>query len=169
MLMQFLAVSGWLFWGLLMGAVVLDIILLSNDAQPPAVFVTVLLVSGVLLFTDAFVGFRWVTLVLFAAAYFVIGIIWSFKKWIELIGIKKIELQKLYDRITAPKETFVSYMKDKQPTAADNKASLVGWMTLWPFSVTWWVLTWPRKVFVWAYERLSTLYDRISAHIWERA
>jgi hypothetical protein len=110
------------------------------------------------------------TLIAALAVYLVLGVIWSVKKWYSFVVEKKKTLRETYassvNKQATGNETFESYAKDHQPTAADNKSRITGWMALWPFSLSWWILTWPRRAFVWLYERLSTLFDRISAHVW---
>ena len=175
MLNEFFLVSGWAFWIVIGAVFILDIILLSNDneAEGWAVTATVLVLIAAILFSNAFVGVRISMLIAAFAAYMVLGVLWSIKKWYSYVVDTKKNLRKQYDDNWSsggsgkPKDkTFEAYAADKQPTAAYNKQRLVGWMALWPFSLSWWILTWPRRAFVWIYDRLSTLYDRISAHIW---
>lgn len=154
MLTEFFTVSGYAFWIILGIILVLDVILLTlgEDAAPHGVpvFFTVVGVVGVVLFSDAFAGVRVATLAAGSAVYLVFGVLWAFKKWYDFIIEKKKDRSK----------------DQKAPTAAHHKAQITSWMTLWPFSFTWWVLTWPRRAFVWLYDRLSTVFDRISERIW---
>ena len=154
MISEFFLVSGYAFWIILGIILCLDILLLSigEDAAPLGmpVFITVVGVLGVVLFSDAFAGARVATLAAIAVVYLVLGVLWAFKKWYDFVIEKKRDRSK----------------DQKAPSAAQHKAQITSWMTLWPFSFTWWVLTWPRRAFVWLYDRLSTVFDRISARIW---
>lgn len=178
MLMTLLTVSGAIFWMIVAGLVVLDIVLLSagadeNENVGIAVFVTVAGLLLSVLFTDAFIGVQLGYVAAGLAAYVVVGVIWSFKKWytfvVDELASRREEYKSYVNKKAPGNETFESYAKDKQPKAVENKQRIVGWMALWPFSLSWWVLTWPRHAFVWAYNRLSTVFDRISAKIWASA
>lgn len=176
MLIQFLTVSGAVFWILLAGLIVLDAALLSaDDNEGWAIGITVAAILGAVLFTDAFIGVGLGYAAAALAVYVAVGVIWSFKKWYGFVVGKLNELRENYDKggwinkQAKGNETFESYAKDKRPLAAANKQRIVGWMALWPFSLSWWVLTWPRHAFVWAYNRLATIFDRISAKIWASA
>lgn len=174
MLMTFMAVSGWAFWGIILATLVLDVVFLSSDRmEPQAVFLTVGVALGVVLFTDAFAGVRISTLLAALAIYMAVGVVWSIKKWYSFVVNALAGLRKRYDNYAHKdakgNETFAAYAAGLQPKASENKTRITGWMALWPFSVAWWILTWPRRAFAWLYERLSTLFDRISAHVWARA
>jgi hypothetical protein len=172
MLDQFILVSGWAFWVIIAGVVALDVFFLSSEnyTDGAAVAVTAGLMLAIILFSDAFAGVRISTMIAAAVAYLALGVIWSVKKWYTFVVEKKKDLLDTYEKRvnknSAGNETFVSYAKSFQPKASEYKTRIVGWMGLWPFSFSWWVLTWPRRAFVWLYDRLSTLFDRISAHIW---
>lgn len=154
MLAEFFTVSGYAFWIIIGIILVLDVALLSigEQAAPHGVpvFITVAGVVGAVLFSDAFADVRIATLAVVAVVYLFLGVLWAFKKW--------------YDFIIEKKKTRST--DQKPPLAAKHKAQITSWMTLWPFSFTWWVLTWPRRAFVWLYDRLSTVFDRISERIW---
>lgn len=178
MLITLLTVSGAIFWLVVAGLVILDIVLLSagadeNENVGIAVFVTVAGLLLSVLFTDAFIGVQLGYVAAGLAAYVVVGVIWSFKKWytfvVDKLASRREEYQTYVNKKAPGNETFESYAKNKQPKAVENKQRIIGWMALWPFSLSWWVLTWPRHAFVWAYNRLSTVFDRISAKIWASA
>jgi hypothetical protein len=177
MLTQFFLVSGYAFWIVAAAILVLDAILLAteNDNDGWAVFITLAGLVGAALFTDAFEGVRLAYFVVGIVAYLAIGVVWSFKKWYSFVVETLADLRAKYNKpnyinkTASGNETFESYAKEHRPTAADNKSRITGWMALWPFSFTWWVLTWPRHAFVWLYNRLSTVFDRISAKVWASA
>lgn len=153
MLTEFFLVSGYVFWIIVAGIVLLDIALLSwadPDDTGWAVFFTAAGLVGAVLFTDAFKGIYVQTLIAGAVLYLIFGVIWSFYKWFDFV----IEAKR-----TRSKD-------EKPPLAARNKQRITTWMALWPFSLMWWILTWPRRAFIWLYERISTVFDRISERIW---
>lgn len=172
---EFLQISGYLFWIILFGIVLLDAALLSSDddaMHARAVAFAVIGLLGAVLFTDAFAGVRLLTLIVGLAAYLAAGVGWSFWKWYGFLVLSRDDMRKAYDKLvsssagnTAVPETWDAYSASRRPTAAKFKTKLVTWMTLWPFSFSWWVLTWPRRAFVWLYDRLSTAFDRLGARV----
>lgn len=54
----------------------------------------------------------------------------------------------------------------ERPRAAHNKSRIVAWMSFWPFSMVGTVLNDPiRRMFNWAYNLLSSLYQRMSDYV----
>lgn len=144
--------TGYLFWAILGIIVLLDILALATEDDGFggwAVFLTVAAFILSVAFTDAFLGINWLWLVVGLAAYLLLGVVWSFKKWVDYIKREK------------------AAKRSSKPLASQNKQRLTTWMATWPLSFTWWVLTYPRHFFTWAYERLSTVYDRVATKIWE--
>lgn len=147
-----LTTTGYLFWELILIVIILDTIALGSEVDFMggwAVFLTIAALVLTTAFTDAFVGVNWLWLVVALFGYLFLGVCWSFKKWIDFIKREKIAKQGL------------------MPLASLNKQRITTWMATWPLSFAWWVLTYPRHFFVWAYERLSTVYDRVATKIWE--
>lgn len=147
-----LTTTGYLFWALILIVIILDTIALGSEVDFMggwAVFLTIAALVLTTAFTDAFVGVNWLWLVVALFGYLFLGVCWSFKKWIDFIKREKAAKQ------------------GKMPLASLNKQRITTWMATWPLSFTWWVLTYPRHFFVWAYERLSTVYDRVATKIWE--
>lgn len=147
-----LTTTGYLFWALILIVIILDTIALGSEVDFMggwAVFLTIAALVLTTAFTDAFVGVNWLWLVVALFGYLFLGVCWSFKKWIDFIKREKIAKQGL------------------MPLASLNKQRITTWMATWPLSFAWWVLTYPRHFFVWAYERLSTVYDRVATKIWE--
>ncbi len=152
MLTVFLTTTGYLFWALILLIVIIDTIAIASEDDFMGGWAVFLTVTGAILtmsFTDAFIGVNWLWLVVGLFAYLILGVCWSFKKWIDFIKEKKKQ------------------RNATMPVAKDNKQKLTTWMATWPISFAWWVLTYPRHFFIWAYERLSTVYDRIATKIWE--
>lgn len=171
MFIEFLTVSGYVFWAIIAAVVLLEIILLTGETEDlpfPAVMAIITL-GGVALFTDAFVGFELKWLLAAVIVYAAVGAIWSIKKWYSFVVEIRDDARRSYElhaNKSAPgNETWASYSKGMRPTAAKHKQRIITWMTLWPFSFTWWCLTWPRRFFTWVYDRLSTLYDRIAERV----
>jgi hypothetical protein len=171
MLMTFLVVSGWIFWAIIAALVFIEIALLTADCEKDAAptFIAMAALAGVILFTDALEGMRPAWIVLLVSGYVAAGIIWSIKKWYSFSVDSRDELKTRYETSvnkTMPgNETWAVYSQRQRPTAAENKQRIISWMVLWPFSLTWWMMTWPRRAFSWLYDRLSTLFDRISDRV----
>lgn len=171
MLVEFLTVGGVLFWGAVALVGLLEILLLSNDHEDsgwPA-FILVAALLGLYLFSDAFAGVGWRMALATAAAYFICGILWSIKKWYSFVVEALNRARESYEKTkpTGPDSSFEVWIKKQKPSAANERQRIINWMTLWPFSFSWWVLTWPRQVFVQVYERLSTLFDRITDRVFD--
>lgn len=155
MLEVFMATTGWLFWIIVGLILVFDVFALSTEDDGLggwAIFLTMAALVLAFAFTDAFHGIKLLNVAIAIVAYCFVGVGWSFKKWVDLI-----------------KEAKRTSPSSPKPTAANNKSYLIRAMAMWPFQFIWWVLTWPRHFFVWAYNRLSTVYDRIATKIWEAA
>lgn len=153
MIQAILLTTGWLFWGILAVIILIDVLALSTEDEGMGAWAIFLTMAGAILsigFTDAFIGVQLAWLAVGFALYAMLGVVWSFKKWVDFVKAQKI---------LAPSRD--------RPKAADNKTRIVTSMALWPFQFTWWVLTWPRHFFSWAYTRLSTVFDRITDHIWD--
>lgn len=167
MLATLLTVSGYAFWIIIGIVVLLDMLILSDvgDAPPGfAVFLSSAALIGTVLFTDAFAGYRLISLALGLASYLAVGVIWSAWKWYGFLVSVRDDLRKEWEK-TSPRQEWTPFVTGRIPTASRNKDRLTAWATLWPFSLSWWVLTWPRRAFAWLYERLSTVFDRIAARV----
>lgn len=153
MIEAFFLTTGWLFWAAVAIVIVFDVLALTTEDDGLggwAVFLTMTLFVVTAAFTDAFIGVKLAWLALGLFAYGIAGVVWSFKKWIDFIKVEK-------QRSGA-----------KRPLASDNKIRITTSMALWPFQFIWWVMTWPRHFFTWAYNRLATVYDRVSENIWNK-
>lgn len=166
MLYEFLTVSGAFFWIILAGIVLLEMRLLSKEGAVEATFIAVVTFFAAWFFTDAFYGLSWLHLLFAVALYFLLGACWSIKQWYSFLVARRAEVRASWEKKPADKrDEWPKFASNNRPTARDNKDKLIGWMALWPFSVSWWLLTWPRHVFVRIYEWLTTIYDRMSANV----
>lgn len=172
--MLYVLVTGVVFWACLFAVGLIIAGLLSLDDDNPhtlAIFVFTGALLATILFTDVFLGVQILYAIPIILAYVGLGVIWSVKKWRELVIAKRDTLKTAYEGIPDGQkqrpgyETWEVYRKDKQPLAKDNKQRITTWMALWPFSFTWWVLTWPRHAFNWCYKYLVTTFDRMSEKI----
>jgi len=172
MLTELLLVGGWLFWTILLGFVLLEVVLLTwtdpeRDATP--IIVLAIGLAGILLFTDAIKVLTWQQWLVSGGIYVLAGVIWSIKKWYSYLVKERNYLRGIYDSqtlsVNRTDQGRIEFAREKRPKASDNKQRITTWMLLWPFSFSWWVLTWPRELFNWLYQRLSTLYDRMSERV----
>lgn len=171
MLIQFLTVTGWMFWAAVGVLALLEFFFLANedDYSGAAIFFAVAGLLATILFTDAFNGMRLAWAAAALGGYLVLGVIWAFKKWWDYVTKERDRLRDTY-KVSPPKDqTWEQYSNRWRPTAADNKQKITAWMALWPFSFSWWVLTWPRRFFSWAYARLTTVFDRITDRVFAAA
>lgn len=148
--------TGWLFWAIVGVIVLFDVLALSSEDDGLGGWAIFLTVTGLVLataFTDAFVGIKLTWLAVGIFGYCLLGVIWSFKKWIDFVKEQKLKH---------------SGRADYRPDASREKMRIVTSMALWPFQFTWWVMTWPRHFFTWAYNRLVTVCDRLTQYIWEK-
>lgn len=178
-----LLTSGFLFWLILIAVGALEVFLLTiadeDDVESYgfATAVAIVAMLAIILFTDAHTAFSamsFVWLAGFVAVYMAAGAAWSIKKWYAFVVRAYRRRRAEYDsgRVnkSAPgNETFEAYISREffKPSASENKRRIVAWMTLWPLSVAAWLMTWPRRAFLWVYDRLATLFDRITDRVWK--
>ncbi len=169
MFVEFLTVSGWIFWVAVTLIALLAAFMSAEEAHSEAVVVVVVALLGVTFFTDAFDGQRVSWLVTLFFVHLFLGVCWATKKWYDFSVDERDRLYDVYDR-AAPSDNFSpartgsreEYARRHKPAAADNKARITNWMLLWPLSVLWWSTTIPRRFVAWVYERLSGVFDRIT-------
>jgi len=169
---EFLTVSGWLFWAVVVAVALLIALFDSAEGGEHAALTTgVFALVGVVLFTNVFAGVTLVAFALFAAGYFAVGPAWAFWKWYRFLIDRRDYTKKVYANHQAGgehmriKETLEEHLKKNQPTAANNKARIVAWILLWPFSVLGSLLSWPRRLVVWIFNLLRGVFDRIADKI----
>lgn len=147
-----------------------------KDSLAVAFWATVIAVLGFQFFT-AVDPYGYVTenpkdLLLFAAAYFPIGIAWSFFRWWRVLKNKAAQLVQDKPRFHPDNyiKTWAQYVRKHMPKAAENKSSITCWITYWPFSVASYLLVdilcdignWIYSLISGAYQRMA---DRITASI----
>lgn len=127
-------------------------------------------IFGALLYVQVNVASIFTFLLYAVPLYLIIGGLWSVTKWYTYVRKAK----RLYDEY-GPNDTVVSpylnrgyaFKKNSnevsidsiRPHASHNKSRIVGWISLWPFSITQTLL---RDVFTMIYDFFSGTYDRIS-------
>lgn len=174
-----MTVTGWLFWSAILALIVLEMILLgnaddeNNQADDNYVWASLLAIVGILgivLLTDAFTGYRVLSIIFGLLAYVAIGVVWSLWRWVLFLKRKLVTLKQDYERVR-PANDWATYIKDRAPLAAKNKSRIVASMLLWPWQFTWWIIKvpfrWLRQAFNWIYDRISGVYDRITAKVWQ--
>lgn len=173
MFIEFLTVTGWVFWAVVIAAaLVIALFDNSEGGESPALFFSVVALVGVVLFTDAFVGVSLFKISLIAVAYFVAGTVWGFVKWYLFLVDKRDYTKAVFEKHNSSgaehmkiEGTLEDYLKKNRPTAADNKARIVAWILLWPLSVLASLLTWPRRLVVWIFNQLRGVFDRMGEKI----
>lgn len=104
-------------------------------------------------------------LAFWAAAYFPIGIAWSFFRWWHVLKDKGAELLKYRSHYSDPNR-WTEYVKSHMPTASNNKSSITCWITYWPFSVASYLLVDILcDIGNWIYSLISGLYQRLADHV----
>lgn len=118
----------------------------------------------------AFIGAHALLFSSLIAAYFVAGIVWGFFKWYlfnlnirDKIRDGKVQVEdgsvpgrNRWDRIKVPL------------TPADHKTRIVGWMTYWPWSLSWFLINDPvRRAWNAIYNRLVSRLQAVSNHVFK--
>lgn len=187
MFVEFFVFFG-LWWWILFGTfVIADIFFLENDNGSGATFVFGAFLAVMFFFGDwnpfpAMMADPLWTIQL-VLGYFVGGTIWSVIKWyfhgLNLRDEYRLVKERFFSRegITGDKipqaliskwegTIFSNFPKGVPPKAMDNKASIMMWMTHWPFSLVWTILNDPiRRIFMFVYSRLAGLMQKISDRI----
>lgn len=138
-----------------------------------------------------FVKSEFLTTVLFILGYLVLGVIWSFLKWNEKVKKFFTKIKKYKDEFIQENgaidtleqvKHFGAYLNNRSirglfynaktlddivkivtPKGADNKSSIVAWISYWPLSLLATLVNNPfRRLFEYVYHLSSGLYDKIS-------
>lgn len=170
MLYDALAASGLFFWLALFAGFLLVSWPLGKDKPAAGVIVAAVVVIAFVLLTDVVYRVGIWTLLFVLPLYILIGVGWALFKWRGYVLAQKAEIKTiLANRQPSqwPGMTDQAVMEKHRPTAADNKERITGWMALWPWSMSWVVLRFPWRAIVWTYERISTVFERWSAKLWQ--
>lgn len=94
--------------------------------------------------------------------YTLIGTMWSFWKWKELVDRQAGKYAKAL--VKATKDTyFRSDIKDYKPLVKDYAGELFNWIFYWPFSMTWFVIHEPiERLFRFIMEKTKKIYEGIA-------
>jgi hypothetical protein len=147
---EMLVAISWLGWLLLSLLAIITIAVVATESWGWSTF-SVLLTMVVLYFFTPFVFavFRdpW-SVVIYAAIYVGIGIVWAFVKW--------------YFYVLNRRDAGVS----KPPTAREHRSDITGWMAFWPWSAIWTLINDPVKRMYKALARsLEKVFDGISRRV----
>jgi hypothetical protein len=141
----------------------------------------------------SFVSTNIATTVYFSVGYVILGMGWSILKWNEFVKKKVADFKKLRAQYMDTNDKFkesdpihmkslcdylrnngfkvwgsdVKSMKDivvkSMPNGADNKGSIIAWISYWPLSLTATLLNNPfRRLWLYVYSLCSGVYDKIS-------
>ncbi len=189
MFVEFFVFFG-LWWWILFGLfVMVDIFFLENDNGTAATITFLGFLTTIFLFGDwnpfpaMMADPLWtVKLIL---GYFVGGAVWAVVKWyFHSLNVrdKYREVKKRFfstegivgdkipqDLVNKWENTLESnFPRGVPPAAMDYKASILMWMTHWPFGFVWTVLNDPiRRIFMFVYSRIAGLMQKISDRIFK--
>lgn len=94
--------------------------------------------------------------------YTLVGIVWSFWKWKELVDRQARKYAKALIE-TAKGNYSKPNVKDYKPFAKDYAGELFNWIFYWPFSMTWFVIHEPiERLFRFIMERTKKIYEGIA-------
>lgn len=140
----------------------------------------------------AYVQHHVLTTILYVLGYLAAGLAWSFAKWFSFLmafrdkfrqeKVSFLRWKKLDEDAEGqvPKEmrpAFLEYMRQtgafdyrfrdnslaEKPRASNNKARIISWMSLWPFSLTGTLLNDPvRRLFNWLFNSFKALYQKMA-------
>jgi len=178
------------FWLVLVGLVVWFACEAWESNEWPAVYLAVCLAFSMYWYPEFIVWMKShvVHILLGIPVYFVIGLAWSFIKWIILIYDKKDEVQKQIADIQRKEkyniERYISAGTSrteqdyiifnypdllKPPSAGNRKSSIVHWICYWPTSIAWFLLSdLVRKIGNFFYRMFSNKYQSISNKIFKQ-
>lgn len=169
MFAQLATFTGYAVWIGIAVFILLVSVPLRAGSQTGAMVLAVILLAGALAFTDfaSRVSLFW--LVVLAPVYVAAGIGYAIYRWRAFILDRKATARAAYLKAPATDITFDTWAPKNgyaRPLAADNKERLTGWLALWPWSLAWELLSLPRRLFAALYERLTTVFERMSQKLW---
>lgn len=109
----------------------------------------------------------------FVPLYILIGVVWSFVKWILFaLGFKRFREENKNNtkriNLLNQRETLYYYGTaiNNKLSASYYKSKIIAWMCWWPFSIVATIIDDPiKKFFIFLYETLSGSYQKISDKI----
>jgi hypothetical protein len=121
-------------------------------------------------------------IVVYAAAYMCIGIVWSLLKWIAYLFKFRNDLRDeirtwkishnhplnidLNDENKKRAWEWLPVRLRRRPVASEHQGSIIGWIAFWPCSVIGFVLNDPvRRFFAFIFNLLKNSYQRIANHV----
>ncbi len=189
MLFEFFALGAFGFW-LAIAAFSLAIIFFleadGNGTGIGAFFMFPLFVSYLVFIAKVNIfALTPTALLMYFLGYLGLGVIWGFIKWISYSFQMKdefLEFKKNYveyvraDKtvITAERKfSLINYSCEQDtaaPPASRHKSKIICWMTYWPWSAVWTIINDPvKRFFVFVYNRIGGLFDKISNAIFKNA
>lgn len=168
MLYEALAASGLFFWIAVFLAFLFVSWPLGKDNAPGALFAAAIVIIGFVMLTDVIYRVSGWALVFALPIYVLIGVGWALFKWRGFVLEAKASVRARWE--AGPKDKTLDQamaLDGARPTAAREKERITAWMALWPWSMSWVVLRFPWRSIVWIYDRISTVFERWSAKLWQ--
>tara|TARA_R110000782_G_C14785211_1_gene410384 strand:+ start:317 stop:940 length:624 start_codon:yes stop_codon:yes gene_type:complete len=195
MILELLASASFILWFTIV-AVITIIISLENNKEGLASGI-VSLVLALILWNYGrelweFVSTNVFTTIYFSVGYIILGVVWSFIKWNELIKqvfreikLVKINFEKIFGEITYENlhkfteslgkdikgdkvrcygdDTLLTIITKFTPVGIDNKTLIISWISYWPLSMVGTILNNPfRRLFELIFNQVSGMYDKIT-------
>lgn len=120
---------------------------------------------------------HFVSVVEYALAYVLMGVVWSFFRWWRYLANWKtrytdrrtawLQRNKLQLLGMTPEQTESMrreiYTTDIKPVASDNKSKITAWMCFWVFSIIGWAFNEPvRRIFDFLFRLFKNTYQHIA-------
>lgn len=184
MIIEFFVFLGYWWWLLFSVFLIAEIACLEKNNGGGATF-AVLLFGGTMLALGDWNPFPvmiadplWA--IEMVGAYFLCGAVWSVIKWYfhglnirdeyrtvksRFFNTEGIVGDKIPQKLVSKWENTIerNFPNGVPPKAMDNKASILMWMSHWPFSFIWTLINDPiRRIFMFIYARIANLMQKIS-------
>lgn len=145
--------QGELGWPVTITLIVIALLIYSNN--PQAIF-------------EAFKE-NWVNWILILLGFIIIGILWSFMRWVKVVKRShKRYLKHVEDVKGSENPHLISPKKMFQPTVDGWKASIAAWILFWPFSVLRYIFGSAVIDFISScIDKLKGRYDKITERIYK--
>jgi len=102
--------------------------------------------------------------VVYFLLYAVIGTLWSFYKWKDIVEASIQQYQEYKGKFEAHPNSYSAPTLGRfRPKVSDHKAELFNWIFYWPFSFAWFIIHKPiEKLFKFIMERTKKVYEGIT-------